>query len=330
MKILVIQTASIGDVILSTSLLEALHKEFPDAYIDILVKKGVEELFLNHPFLNNVILWNKSNRKYLNLLKIIKKVRKEKYDHVITLQRFFTSGLITVLSKGGSTAGFKKNPLSFLFKNKIDHIIGDEDVHEVDRNLELVSYLGIKKRAPVKLYPSGNDYKKVNELIGHHPCVCIAPASLWKTKQMPEEKWIDLINSIPENYHIFLLGSKSDLGICVRICNQTSHTNVNIVAGDLTLLETAAIMKKSLMNYTNDSAPMHIASAVNSPVTAIYCSTVPEFGFSPLSENSYIVECETELFCRPCGLHGKKNCPEKHFKCGYDIRVSQLLKPLQQ
>jgi heptosyltransferase-2 len=75
------------------------------------------------------------------------------------------------------------------------------------------------------------------------------------------------------------------------------------------------------MNYVNDSAPLHLSSAMNAPVTAFFCSTVPEFGFTPLSEESNIVEVKQKLTCRPCGLHGYKKCPEGHFKCGNDIAI---------
>jgi heptosyltransferase-2 len=78
------------------------------------------------------------------------------------------------------------------------------------------------------------------------------------------------------------------------------------------------------MNYVNDSAPMHLASAMNAPTCAVYCSTVPAFGFGPLSEKSFIVEIDYPLYCRPCGLHGYNACPEKHFKCAYDIEVKRL------
>ena len=78
------------------------------------------------------------------------------------------------------------------------------------------------------------------------------------------------------------------------------------------------------MNYVNDSAPLHFASAVNAPVKAVFCSTVPEFGFGPLSEHAEIVEVKDKLGCRPCGLHGAKSCPRGHFKCAHDISLAQL------
>jgi heptosyltransferase-2 len=88
-------------------------------------------------------------------------------------------------------------------------------------------------------------------------------------------------------------------------------------------------MKKALMNYVNDSAPMHLASAVNAPVTAVYCSTVPAFGFGPLSDNSTIIEAFPEPECRPCGLHGLRQCPLGHFNCAETIKTEQLLHRLR-
>jgi heptosyltransferase-2 len=87
-------------------------------------------------------------------------------------------------------------------------------------------------------------------------------------------------------------------------------------------------MKEAAMNYVNDSAPMHFASAVNAPVTAVYCSTIPAFGFGPLSDKSFIVEIEEPLDCRPCGLHGYRACPRGHFHCAYKIQEVQLLQTL--
>jgi ADP-heptose:LPS heptosyltransferase len=84
----------------------------------------------------------------------------------------------------------------------------------------------------------------------------------------------------------------------------------------LSLMESAALMKGAKMNYVNDSGPMHIASAMNASVTAFFCSTIPDFGFTPLSEISFIKQVDHDLDCRPCGLHGFNSCPKGHFKCG--------------
>jgi heptosyltransferase-2 len=97
------------------------------------------------------------------------------------------------------------------------------------------------------------------------------------------------------------------------------------LAGSLSLLESAELMRGATMNYVNDSAPMHLCSSVNAPVTAIFCSTIPSFGFGPLSENSRIIETKEELPCRPCGLHGFKTCPKGHFLCAESIKPENVL-----
>ena len=318
-KILVIQTAFIGDAILASAALESLHKKFPQAELHILVRKGNETLFENHPYLKKVWVWNKKENKIKNLFKIIAEIRKEKFDWLINLHRFASSGLITVLSKAKITTGFDKNPFSFLFTYSEKHVIGDGS-HEVQRNhLLLKKYVDDDFSKP-KLYPSISNIEKINQFT-QQAFVCMAPASVWFTKQLPKHKWIELCNLTPANTNIYLLGAKGDEALCNEIKNTSTHKNIVVLCGKLSLLDSCALMKKAEMNYVNDSAPLHLASSVNANVTAYFCSTVKEFGFYPLSDNSKTVEAFPAPPCRPCGLHGYKECPLKHFKCGNDIVV---------
>jgi heptosyltransferase-2 len=112
-----------------------------------------------------------------------------------------------------------------------------------------------------------------------------------------------------------------------EIMKQAGQANVINRIGELSLLQTAALMKNAAMNYVNDSAPLHIASSVNAPVTAFFLSTITRFGFGPLSDVSKIIEAFPVPPCRPCGLHGKKSCPEKHFNCAMQIKITDNLLP---
>lgn len=330
MKILIIQTAFIGDVVLATPIIEKIRLHYPNAVIDFLVRKGNESLLENHPYLRQVLVFDKKKSKYSNLYKLIHQVRKAKYDYVINAQRFFASGLLTVMSGAKHTIGFDKNPLSRFFTKKVSHHISADAVgdHEVKRNLSLVEHLTGDFIVKPKLYPSREDFEKV---VGKQPYITIAPASVWYTKQFPKERWIELINSVPGHFTIYLMGAKSDAPLCEEIKSRVTVDGSRIInlAGELAFLESAALMKKAAMNYVNDSAPMHFASAMNAPVTAVFCSTVPAFGFGPLSDESFIVETKLELKCRPCGLHGKKACPHGHFHCSI-IETEQLLSPLNK
>ena len=326
-KILVIQTAFIGDVVLATGLIEKLHQHFPDARIDFLVRKGNESLLTNHPYLNEVLVWDKKRNKQKNLLKMLNRIRSNKYDKVINVQRFAATGLLTAFSGGKETIGFDKNPFSFLFSKKIKHII-EEGQHEVDRNHALIRSFTDEIPAKPRLYPSADDFSATKEF-KKTPYLCIAPASVWFTKQYPKEKWLSFINKLPASIRVYLIGAPSDKELCEELANASSHQQVSILAGKLSFLQSAALMKDALMNYVNDSAPLHFASAVNAPTTAVYCSTIPSFGFGPLSDKRFIVEKLESLYCRPCGLHGYKACPEKHFRCAMEIKDEQLINSLR-
>ena len=325
-RILIIQTASLGDVILSTSVAESLHKLYPTCKIDYLIKKGYENLFTGHPFINSILLWNKKQKKYQNLLKIIVNVRRTHYDAVINIQRHFSSGLVTVLSGAGIRSGFRKNPLSFLFTHRYDHLISETEPfeHEIVRNHRLIQPFLDAQLSKPGIYPTDADEVFVKEWT-RKKYITIAPASLWFTKQYPLHKWIEFVNELNMDINVCLLGASNDETICEQIITQTNRTNIMNLAGKLSTLQSAALMKGALMNFVNDSAPLHLASATNAPVTAVFCSTLPAFGFGPLSDNSTVIETQEILACRPCGLHGHMSCPEKHFLCAERITNNQLL-----
>jgi len=326
-KFLVIQTAFIGDVILATGIIEKLHRFYPDASIDFMLRKGNETLLTGHPFIRNVIIWDKKKSKYANLLKILASIRKERYDKVINVQRFAATGFITALSKAKETIGFDKNPWSFAFTKKVKHIVSDIHdkyiFHEIERNNQLIEHFTDHVPAKPVLYPSAGD----NDFTAQYklkPYICIAPASVWFTKQYPKEKWISFINAMPAGYNIFLIGAPSDKELCDEIKAGADKQEIINLAGKLNFLQSASLLKDAKMNYVNDSAPMHLASSVNAPVTAIYCSTINAFGFGPLSDTHFVVQTKEHLDCRPCGLHGHAACPLGHFKCAFTIQDKQL------
>lgn len=322
-KFLIIQTAFIGDVILATALVEKLSAVFPDARIDFLLRKGNETLLQDHPKINTVIIRDKGKNKFSQLLRLIKQIRKTHYDYVINVHRFFSSGLITGFSGAKHKIGFKKNPVSFLFTKKVSHEL-KKGVHEIDRNQKLIEHLCGTAAAKPKLYPRKKDHEPMAQYI-QTSFVCIAPASVWFTKQLPFNQWLELIQQLPKNLKIYLIGGNADIKFCEKLVKASNNENVINLAGKLPFLASAALMSKAEMNYVNDSAPLHIASAMNAPVTAFFCSTVTDFGFYPLSDNRTIAEINYALECRPCGLHGFASCPKKHFKCGNDIDVNKLV-----
>jgi len=208
-KILIIQTAFIGDVILATSLIEKLHQHFPEAQLDFLLRKGNENLLHHHPHLHHVLIWDKKENKTKNLFSILKKIRNSKYDAVINCQRFFSTGFLTAFSNAKQKIGFDKNPLAFFFSKKIKHEIaeGKNFIHEIQRNHSLIQHL-------TDLTPA-------------------APTSVWFTKQLPAKKWLELIDKLPKNNDIFLLGAPNDLESCDKIKSAANHSKIHNLAGKL-------------------------------------------------------------------------------------------------
>lgn len=317
-KILIIQTAFIGDVILATPLIGNLKTQFPDAKIDFLVKNGNQSLLRNEPNINEILVFDKK-KKVASLVELLKKIRANKYDLVINLHRFASSGILTFLSGAKQKLGFKKNPFSFAYTQSFPHEIGNGK-HEVDRNLELIKHLTSNVNRQPKLYPSSEDFEVIKTYQTEN-YYCLAPASVWFTKQAPKEIWLKLIAKLSaENSTIYLLGGPDDKELCEEIKAKTKAEKVINLAGKLSLMQSAALMKNAKRNYVNDSGPLHLASAMNAPVSAFFCSTTPLFGFGPLSDDSEIIEVEN-LSCRPCGLHGHKECPKGNFRCGNELKI---------
>ncbi len=329
-KYLIIQTAYIGDVVLATSVVESIQQHFPNQRIDVLVREGNETLFKGHPYIGRVWVWGKNRRKLRNLFRLIRDIRQEHYSEVINLQRYLSSGLLTVLSGADITRGFDKNPLSGLFRFRRKHLMEKEGrMHEIERNHLLIDDIVGAKPAMPRLYPAKEDFESV-KVLQKGTYICCAPASVWQTKQYPPTYWANFISKVPAGIKIYLIGGPKDQQLANSILEQAGNKDCVNLCGRLSFLASAALMKGACMNYVNDSAPVHFASAMNAPVTVIYCSTVPAFGFGPLSDVSYLVQIDYNLYCRPCGLHGHTSCPEGHFRCAHDIHHKKLLEILNE
>lgn len=329
-NILIIQTAFIGDVILALPIADALKERYPQAHIHFLVCEGRQNLLLNHPAISSIWVWEKKKRKWKNWFRLLKALRQVSFDLVINLQRHFATGLLCFNLFAQEIRGFSQNPFSFLYRFKLPyHFAGKKDaneLHEVERNLSLLKGIASTKKRPPRLFPSSDDYKRISSFCAFSPFIIVAPASVWYTKQLPIEQWEEFLAQTPLHFHIFLIGGKEDLPLGRKL--QKARPAITNLMGELSLLQSAALIEKAERVFANDSAPLHLASAMQTPATAIFTSTTPKFGFAPLSPGSVIVETQEELRCRPCGKHGKRKCPQSHFRCARSITSQQLLATL--
>lgn len=329
MKILIIQTAFIGDVILSLPLVQTLKKNHSDYIIDYLCIPYTREVLNNQPYLNEIIVFDKHREgKYHEIQKISNYLKKKKYDIAIIPHKSVRSALIALLSGIPVRLAFEKPFFNWLYTKTYKY---NPEQHEVERDLTLISDFNIYvfDRFP-KLFSQIRDKEKIISLMqkykirpGEHRVLAIAPGSIWKTKRWIMDYYRELCLLLSKNdYYIFIIGNESDRAIASHI----NHNSKNVfnLCGELNIPQTLELLKKCDLLISNDSAPVHIASSIDKPVIDIFGPTVPEFGFYPLNKLSICLG-DKSLNCRPCGKHGSDKCPTGNFECMKNIKPVQVL-----
>lgn len=329
-RILIIQTAFLGDVILSLPLLQIVKKKYPLSAIDFLCIPATSQLLMNNPYVNEVIVYDKRNSGMKGFISLVNKLRNKKYDLIISSHRSFRTAVISKLSFAKKSITFDKSSLSFLYDERVSY---DSSLHEIQRNLKLLLPLGIKEKdiARPELFPGKEECAKVNEFLSDENIrdndryICIAPGSVWFTKRFPKEKFVKVCDLLKdEDIKIILIGGESDKNLCEYILKSTVNKNIINAAGKLSVLESAELIRRSSLLISNDSAPLHIANSVETDVIAIFGATTPAFGFFPFGKKDVIIET-IGLKCRPCSIHGGNECPVKTFICMNEIDEKRIV-----
>ena len=326
-SVLFIQTAFLGDVVLATAALEAWHAAHPEDKVDVLVRKPMDGLFEGHPWLRRILAWDKRPRvKGKDWRRLVREVRRGRYDVVVNLHRHASSGILTALSMAPVRIGYANNPLAWRFTHRVPHRWGD-GTHEVERHVGLLApFLNDHTSvAEPKLYP-GPSHVAEADAVQARDAVLVMPGSQWATKAWPEGQFAKFLAQTDQR--VVLMGAPNEHALCARLAE--GHDHVTNAAGALSLLGLVAAVDMARAVVVNDSAPLHVASATDTPTVALFASTVPRFGFGPRASRHVVVEASSELPCRPCGMHGRKRCPEGHFKCGWELSVQSVLEALMQ
>lgn len=331
MRILVFQTAYLGDVVLTTPLLTTLKKQFPDAHLACAIQPSWRPVLEHSKVVDEIIPFDKkgAEKGFFKTLAFAKILRKKKFDIALCPHPSFRSGLILRLAKIPARIGFETSSGNFFFTRLLPHASSD---HEIFRVLSLLDALNIDRedwtRTPaIKpnpavdveniLHPLGIDTEKTG-VVGLHP------GSVWKTKKWLPEKFARVCNIIAKKgLPVLVFGTENETDLVNEVVNAADDENVFPVIG-LSLEELIALFSKLSLYITNDSGPMHIACALGIPVVAIFGSTVPAQGYSPVGDLSTIVQAE-RLDCRPCGPHGHDKCPKEHFLCMNKVEVKSVV-----
>ena len=337
MNILIVKLSAIGDVIHTLPSLTALRRLYPDAHITWVVEEAAADLVKNHPYLDAVLIsrrksWSKDIQKgkilkpLFNMRSLINELRRRRYDLVIDFHGLFKSSIIVFFSRGKRKLGYDSlQELSGLFLN--EKIPEDMNKHAVDRYLDFPRYLGVKIDNVEFILPQNNDAEvKVQLLMSKYKLdgkkfIAINPVAYWKTKLWDNEKFAHLADLINNKLQMKVVFTGSEKEAIEGITSRMTTEGINL-GGQTSLLDLAYLYNKAQMVITTDSGPMHLASAVGTPVIALFGPTDP-VRTGPYGKEHIIITAG--LPCSPCFL---KKCSTR--KCMKDISPEQVFAAIEE
>ncbi len=333
-KFLIIQTAFVGDAILTLPMLQKLKEMNPGCKIDVVAIPETADIFKHSPVVNDVLLFDKHGKQKsaLQVYKFAKLIRQNNYARIYAPHRSTRTSLIVMLSGVRDTFGFNANSLSHIYRYLAKY---EKARHEVERNLNLIQFETNNdnwKILPLLNIPDevhNKIDKFFSEFKGYSNFAAIAPGSVWNTKIYPTEYFEEIIRYLLKIFDaVFLIGGANDKQICEEL-ERKAGNRVKSVAGNFMLIESIAFLKKMKLLISNDSAPAHLGMCADIPVLMLYCSTVPDFGFYPYNKYSYFLSFN-DLFCKPCGIHGFQKCPLGTFDCGYKLKPEMVILKIKE
>jgi predicted lipopolysaccharide heptosyltransferase III len=328
-KILVIKMRYIGDTVLITPLLNTLKQSFPHARIDALVNQNTQPVLSGHPCIANILSFDYDRAKnFRYVLKFVRNLRKQRYDTVIDLTRNDRSAFFTLMSGARLRIGYETSSLfrKLCCNMMVKSFFGR--IHTADHHLRVAEALGltIPERHPF-IAVSSESLKKVKMKLSAEgisedmPFVIIHPGARRRYKSWPLICFARLADRIIRTYQIpvILSGGTEDKAVCSNLL-ENMEENAVCLAGEISLAELPALIKSALCLIGNDSAPVHIATAVNTPVIALFGPTLWESWY-PRRDHDKVIAAEFP--CRPCG-HGQQDCPLGKDYCMSSIKIEEV------
>lgn len=321
---LVVQTSFLGDTVLTTPLLVQLANRGP---VDIVTTPASAELLANHPAVRSVIAYDKRGEDagLLGLWRLATRLRANRYDLALLAQGSWRSAALALLAGIPARIGFSTSAGRLLYTKRVPY---RDDLHHAARLLMLSRPNG-REATPEEqrpsLAPGAAERAAVDALLREHGVlpterlVALAPGSIWGTKRWPY--YPELAHELEADARVIVVGSEADKPLADAVV--AAAPRAIDTTGGLSLLASAELLGRCAVVVTNDSAPMHLASAMGTPTVAIFGPTVPEFGFGPLAPRASVVGHDV-LPCRPCDRHGPQRCPLGHHHCMRELSPSMV------
>jgi heptosyltransferase-2 len=327
-RILVIRLSSLGDVVLTAPALRALRSRFPTSRIDFLTSKPYVDLASALPGVDRVLEFDKRGG-LKELLRWQFRLLRTRYSIIVDLQNSSRSACwralaFPVIWVKARRYRLRRFLLIHLRKNLYPCILPVPV-----RYLAAVDSLGcgddgggLELRVPEDIARQTHEELEGSEATGER-AIILAPGARHATKRWPVENWADLARTLlSRDYQVILVGDRADEPLIEAIVRDVTDKGVRSFINQ-PLLKVAALLQFGACLISNDSGPMHLATAVGAPVVALFGPTVEEFGFFPFRARSEVIQ--RDLPCRPCSAMGSEQCPEDHFRCMRDITVAEVL-----
>lgn len=314
-------------MVLTTPLLAYLAKSGP---VDVVCTPAAAALLANNPSVRDTIVFDKRGRDRggRGVLRLAGELRKRGYASAYHAQGSARSGALALAAGIPRRVGFSTSAGRLFYSTRVDPI---DNMHHAARLLSLGTGDPLRAVSPAELrphlYPGPAERAAVDDVLrpnaANEQLITLAPGSVWATKRWPY--FAALAHELSAVGHIVVIGAEADRPLALDIVAATKGQAID-ATGRLSLLASAELIGRSAVLVTNDSAPLHLASAMNTPTVAVFGPTVPEFGFGPLAERS-VVAGHTSLSCRPCDRHGPQRCPLGHWRCMREI-TADVVAPL--
>ncbi len=311
-KILVVRFSSIGDLVLTSPVYRCLKAKYPNAEVHVVVKKKLSSVLEHNPYIDQIIPLEDS------LFALAAKLRKEKYDFVIDLHNNLRSAFLKVC------LGVRSSSVKKMHWDKWRMVKWKKQIkvpHIVDRYLATchpleIAYDGLG----LDHFTDSNAQKWLQqEFLTHYKdtsYVVFAVGGQFATKRLPLEKWQKLASRLDQAIHV--IGGKEDMQMGHEL-QQAFPAKVVNWTGQLSINQSAELIKVANKIYTNDTGMMHIAAAYNKDIEVFWGNTLPGFGMYPFYPDSDAAKSVNHevlgLSCRPCSKIGFKTCPKGHFNC---------------
>jgi len=322
---LVVQTSFLGGLLITTKILARLAKE---GAVDVVCTPAAGAVLPNHPAVREVIIYDKrgKDRGVVGMAGLASRLRARRYAAAFLAQGSVRSGALTLLAGIRERIGFSTSAGRAFYTTRV---VSPEGEHHASRLLSLAdrgARAGDAERARPRptLFPGEAERAAADALLhdvtAGVPIVALAPGSIWATKRWPY--YADLARALVAEARIVVIGGEADRPLSDEIADATGGRSID-ATGRLSLLASAEVIGRARVLVTNDSAPLHLASGMNTPTVAVFGPTVPAFGFGPLADRSAVAEF-VGLECRPCDRHGPRRCPLGHWRCMREITAGDV------